>query len=165
MTRLFFANNKSVLVSPSHLYTTPGAKDVLLSAVIPYSKPLGGCLATKLRSIKFGYKPVPNFNWDNECFVPSEAVNFFIDTTNTTMKPGDAFHWTFYNETGIITDTITTDYDKNVAHLYANSGSDSVKLYVFTPGHCAGQLTRVLNLRPTITPTRDNSYFENFENR
>jgi hypothetical protein len=153
------SENTDTASSPSHHYTTSGAKIVSLNATVPSSDLT--CQAQFTKSINMGKKPIPVFTWNNECFLPGDSISFSIDNSNGTMTSKDKFSWIFTE--GLNIDTVKTDLTTPARYSFSRQGSFVIQLLDVTQGLCRGSASKTINLRPTITPTLDSSYSEDFE--
>jgi hypothetical protein len=105
-----------------------------------------------------GSAPLADFRWENECFHAGQAIRLTnLSVSNFGNLTDTSFLWKISTATGY--DTYTTEH---VTYTFAHAGSHALELQIENTYGCTDTLTRILNLRPTISLAEEN-YFENFD--
>ncbi len=125
--------NTNVL-SPLHLYATPGNYQVTL---ITHSTNLG-CPDTLKDSITVFPMPVAKYSFTNVCF--NQAMNFNDSSTVSTGTVTN-WSWNFGDSTPLIT-------DQHTSHMYASFGTDNVTLIVTTNNGCKDTISKNVVVHP-----------------
>ncbi|MDP9047415.1 MAG: PKD domain-containing protein, partial [Bacteroidota bacterium] len=121
----FGDNTTSVVQNPKHMYAKPGYYKVTLSVAN-----VNGCGTDTSRMVFINHKPVANFSIST----PACAGKAVSLTDQSTSIDGKIIEWIWSYGDGK-SDTLANN--KPVNHVYANAGTDSVKLTVLTDGGCA----------------------------
>ena len=143
-------NNFSNLESPSHFYSTAGARNIRLTATT-----VNNCSDLLDTVITFGDKPVADFTWDNECYDDEIPINF--SNLSTSVNEIIENEWSFPVNNDII--TFNTD---SFSYLFPQLESYNITLQVETNKGCRDTVSRTIYLRPNIL-LAEQSYLENFE--
>lgn len=125
--------NTSVL-SPYHLYATPGTYQVTLTT---YSSNLA-CPDTLSESITVFPMPVANFSFTNVCL--NQAMNF-NDLSTVSSGTIASRSWNFGDGT-------SPNGNPNPSHIYTNPGTYSVTLIVTTNNSCKDTITKSVVVHP-----------------
>ncbi|MFH0843149.1 MAG: PKD-like domain-containing protein [Bacteroidota bacterium] len=135
----------------SFLYTKAGAHTIHLTALTK-----NNCTVTRESIIDLGLKPVGNFYWKNDCYVPGTRIRLFEDT-KSDFTLGQRY-WDFGNSSQTSTD-ISPEF------TMSDTGYVQIKYIVSIQGYtgCADTVVRSVYLRPTFTPSAGNAYKEDFE--
>jgi len=121
----FGDNTTSILQNPKHLYTKPGTYVVRLTVTN-----VNGCGTDSTQTIYINNKPLASFTASTpDC--PGKAITF---TDKSTSIDGTINRWIWSYGDGKA-DTLTSN--KPVTHTYAQTGTDTVKLIVFTDKGCS----------------------------
>ncbi len=121
----------STVISPTHMYSSPGAYNVTLNTENPL-----GCTAQATRSVNVNANPSVGFDAPNGC------NNADIQFTN--MSSGGATNaWDFGDGTS------STDADPT--HMYGSSGNKVVMLTVTTDKGCVGEATKTITVHTSPT--------------
>jgi len=133
----FGDNTTSVLQNPKHLYAAPGNYKVTLSVAN-----VNGCGSVSSQMIYINHKPVAAFS----VAVPDCIGQNITFTDKSTTIDGNIIKWIWSYGDGK-TDTLANNQPIN--HVYANTGTDSVKLTVVTDIGCSSIATvQVINISP-----------------
>ena len=143
-------SNYSTRENPSHRYTVPGQKNVVLTA-----NTIQFCSAHLDTIIDLGDKPVASFSWETECYHPGQAIKF--TNLSTSVNPIVSNQWTFHKNPGL-----DVFYTTDVNYTFESQNSFAVDLITETNKGCKDTVSRTIYLRPTIT-LQDSSYREQFE--
>lgn len=133
----FGDNTTSALSNPVHLYAKPGNYNITLTVANRY-----GCTSDTIKAITINNKPVAAFSTSApDC--AGQNVNF---TDQSTVAGGKIVQWVWSYGDGK-SDTLTNGNPFN--HVYANTGTDTVKLLVTTDSGCSSLTTfRVITVKP-----------------
>ena len=143
-------SNYSTRKNPSHRYTVPGQKNIVLTA-----NTVQFCSAQLDTIIDLGDKPVASFSWETECYHPGQTIKF--TNHSTSVNPIASNQWTFHKNPGL-----DVFYTTDVDYTFESQDSFSIDLITETNKGCKDTVTRTIYLRPTIT-LQDSSYSEKFE--
>ncbi|MDP1746988.1 MAG: PKD domain-containing protein [Bacteroidota bacterium] len=124
----------TTVLSPLHLYATPGNYQVSL---ITHSTNLG-CPDTLLDSITVFPMPVAKFGFRNICF--NQAMNF-NDSSTVSNGTITNWSWNFGDGTPLIT-------DQHTSHMYSAFGTYSVTLIVTTNNGCKDTIAKTVVVHP-----------------
>lgn len=122
----FGDNTTSILQNPVHLYAGPGTYNVTLTVTN-----VNGCTSDTSQTIYIDRKPLAAFT----ASAPDCAAQNITFTDNSTTADGKIIKWIWAYGDGK-TDTLASN--SPVSHIYANAGTDTVKLTVVTDGGCTG---------------------------
>ncbi|MES2284644.1 MAG: PKD domain-containing protein, partial [Bacteroidota bacterium] len=122
------------LLSPRHLYATPGNYQVTLTT---YSSNLA-CPDTLSDSITVFPMPVANFSFANVCL--NQAMNF-NDLSTITSGTIASRSWNFGDGT-------SPNGNPNPSHIYVNPGTYTVTLIVTTNNSCKDTITKSVVVHP-----------------
>jgi gliding motility-associated-like protein len=126
----------SVRQNPKHLYASPGSYKVKLSVAN-----VNGCGTDTTIVVNIDHKPVAAFITS-----PPDCVGQSITFTDkSTFADGKIVKWLWRFGDGA-TDTFTNNQPFN--HVYANTGTDTVKLVVFTDAGCSSAVSQVITVSP-----------------
>lgn len=137
--------NTSTMQNPTHVYTSPGNKTVIL--LVTNSNQ---CVQDTAIEVYVNPKPVANYTYTAACVGDSTQFN------DLSLAPGsaiDSWDWDFGD--GTPHSTI-----QNPQHMYASSGTYNVTLVVNNMAGCVDSVTQQVIARPK--PTADftyNAYF------
>lgn len=143
-------NNFSNQESPSHYYSTAGARNIRLTATT-----INNCSDLLDTVITFGDKPVADFTWDNECYDEEIPINF--SNLSTSVNEIVENKWSF----PLNGDVITFDTD-SFSYLFPQLEEYNITLQVETNKGCRDTISRTIYLRPTIL-LAEQPYLEDFE--
>ena len=133
----FGDNTTSNLPTPAHLYAKPGNYNVTLTVANSY-----GCTSDSIKTISINNKPVAAFLTS----APDCAGQNVTFTDQSTITGGKIVQWVWSYGDGK-SDTLTTGNPFN--HVYANTGTDTVKLTVTTDSGCSSLTsTQVITVKP-----------------
>lgn len=138
----------SSLKEPWHDYNSEGSKQIVLKATNNF-----GCINQKSKIVEFGAISKAIFDWENECYgdlMKFTASNDGGKVVSFRWKFGDGSSWT---------DTIT----KNPTHTYSSSGNYYTRLRVINNFGCFDSLEQRVPVRPTVTITEVDPYFQDFQ--
>ncbi|MES2138425.1 MAG: PKD domain-containing protein [Bacteroidota bacterium] len=122
------------LLSPHHLYATPGTYQVTLTS---YSSNLA-CPDTLSDSITVFPMPVANFSFTNVCL--NQVMNF-NDLSTVASGTIASRSWNFGDGT-------SPNGNPNPSHIYANPGTYAVTLIVTTNNSCKDTITKNVVVHP-----------------
>ena len=122
------------LLSPKHLYATPGNYQVTLTT---YSSNLA-CPDTLSDSITVFPMPVANFGFTNVCL--NQAMNF-NDLSTVSSGSIASRSWSFGDGT-------SPNGNQNPSHIYTNPGTYIVTLIVTTNNSCKDTITKSVVVHP-----------------
>ncbi len=133
----FGDNTTSALQNPKHLYAAPGNYKVTLSVVN-----VNGCGSGSSQMIYINHKPVAAFS----VATPDCAGQNITFTDKSTTIDGKIIKWIWSYGDGKI-DTLANN--QSISHIYANAGTDTVKLTVVTDIGCSSiAAVQVINVSP-----------------
>lgn len=130
-------NNVSSSVNPSHVYSTSGNFNVLLTVTSDK-----GCQSTKNASVKVNPKPTAAFATVNAC---ANTPVTFTDGSNSTAGAVSTWDWD-YGDNSVHGTT------QNAAHTYAASGTNTVTLIITTADGCKDTITNPAVTYPSAVP-------------
>ena len=136
--------------SPFYDYTNPGTRNIEFEVVTSE-----GCSALLTRVINFGTKPLADFDWTNECFLPGSQVQF-INLTDTVSNVVDSYTWDF----GDLSTATDTSAEKDPVYSYPMEDGYLVSLTISTPFGCFDTQEHTVFVRPYINQY---PYSEDFE--
>lgn len=137
----FGDNTTSVLQNPAHLYASPGNYKVTLTVTN-----VNGCSTDTSQTITIIHKPIAAFTMS----APGCVGQNVVFTDKSTAQDGKIVQWLWSYGDGKW-DTLTTGSPFN--HVYANTGTDTVRLMVITDGGCSSLLTSqviIVNPLPVV---------------
>lgn len=135
----------SSLASPSHIYSSPGVYNVILTITDN-----NGCSNSDDQPVTVHTNPVAQFSSMSSCI---NSVTAFTDLS--FVPDGDpivSWSWDF-GVSGISNDTSSL---QNPVWIYTSAGSYPVTLQVTTQGGCTGVITSMVNVTPK--PVAEFSY-------
>jgi len=121
----------STAQNPSYTYPNPGTYTVSLTVSNGF-----GCDNTSTQQITIHPKPTANFSLDVPCRNPNEAVNL-INTSTFANQNSDVVSW-------ISSDAYSSN-TTNFNHIFANSGTFTVKLIITSINGCKDSITQTVN--------------------
>ena len=138
----FGDNTTSLLPNPVHFYAKPGNYSVNLTVTNT-----SGCSSDTTQIIHINHKPVAAFT----ASTPDCAGQNILLTDKSTSADSKIMQWIWSYGDGKI-DTLTSNIPFN--HVYANAGTDTVKLIVVSAGGCLSiPATQVITVG--VIPTVD----------
>jgi len=149
---------RDYLDSVAYLYTTPGFYDVEL-----YVQLTTGCDTTIIKSLEFGNEPIPDFSWTNDCFISGQPVQFINEGITPYIVPAGTTIYIWDYGDGSPVDTTLDGPTKHPSHEYSIDSVYNVKYTISTSFGCTDSIDKDVIIRPYITPTADNPYYEQFE--
>lgn len=150
-------DSTSTLSDPSHFYQEVGPRSISLTATTQ-----GGCMDSYVLDSIIDSKPVADFTWISDCFIPGSEVKFVNRTDYGPALP-DTSIWTFRSSGGDVlgqsgsnspTDTVTFPFTEASSYL--------VDMYTATRGACFNEITKEIVLKPTIQLNSE-GYSESFD--
>jgi len=134
----FGDNTTSQLENPKHLYANSGNYKVTLT-----STNVNGCVSDTMQTVTINHKPTAAFTTS----APDCAGQNVTFTDQSTIAGGKIVQWIWSYGDGSKTDTLTSGSPFN--HVYANTGTDTVKLIVLSDGGCPSfTSTQVITINP-----------------
>ncbi len=135
----FGDGNASTLANPTHVYTTPGTFQAMLSA-----SSANGCVNTRTAVVTIRTVPQTNFSLDLPPFSCSGSPSQFRDAT---PPPADSniqsWVWAFGDETA------GTGTGPTPTYTYAEEGNYPVRLTTTTNFGCVGSLEKTISILPS----------------
>ncbi len=135
----------SINTNPSFPYTVPDNYTVSLTITNDE-----GCVDFKDTTYSFGFGPVADFSWVNEC---EGAIMQFQNKTDKDVKE---WKWEV-GEEQISTDKITN-------YEFPSFGEYEVKLTAIESDKCTHDTIKTVSIRPVIDVNAQTEYFDSFEN-
>ena len=136
----------STLQNPQHAYATSGTYTVSLTVA-----DVDSCSTVAFSNVEIDAKPVASFAISSpDCI--GQTITFTDQSTSANAAIATRI-WDFGDGT---TDTVTSKMPTTVTHTYANTGIDTVKLYVVTTGGCASPVflqVETINPLPVVNFT------------
>ncbi|MDN4166878.1 PKD domain-containing protein [Cytophagales bacterium LB-30] len=99
----------------------------------------------------------PDFSLSGIC--QNEATSF---TDASQFKFGNAVSWTW--DFGDPSSADNTSNLQNPSHVFSSFGAYQVKLLVSSDKGCTQEISKTVNILPSISPTAQSPYLQNFEN-
>jgi hypothetical protein len=148
---------KDTLQNPLHRYLTNGRKQINLKVTTANQ-----CSDDTTIDYVVYPRPVPAFNWNNECLIQDEPIKFSGGATHLSGYPVN-YKWNIVGNG--IADSKLTDTISALEYMFTNVSDYKVTLTAtYADGsHCAGSKTETFHLKPIIDLASDNAV-EKFEN-
>ncbi len=121
----------SVLIAPSHVYSSSGTFDVTLTV----TSILNGCIASLTEQIIVGTTPIAGFETDPA----AGCVDLTVDLQNTSID-GDAFQWNFGDG--------NTSAESSPQHTFTQAGTYTVTLIAENLNGCSDTTTSIVVAHP-----------------
>ena len=131
----FGDGDSSTAANPTHNYAAAGSYTAILQVTSS-----AGCVDTISHTVIVGNGPVASFKAKNTSVCLGDSTSFTNSSTPTT---GLTYSWIF-GDGG-------TSSAQSPEHLYASSGSYTVKLYVTTLGGCLDSAIHTITINPKPT--------------
>ena len=144
----FGDGTSSNLEKPSHLYRSPGVKNVKLTAVTNH-----GCTYDTTVNIIIG--TFPQVDFVSSGFTVNSDISFTSLSTNS-LGNIDSLIWDFGDGTILKGNTILI----NTKHRFSEAGAYNVQLTVFSEFKCASTRSKTVNI---FKPLFNYPYSENFQ--
>jgi len=137
-------DNHSNLENPVHHYQEPGLKQISLTATTTE-----GCVSSYELEASIDSHPEANFTWLSNCYIPGADVKFVNRSTGAGSF--DTIIWTFRNSTGdLLAEVASEAVTDTVAFLFHSAETYIVELYTSNGGGCFDEITKQVELGPTI---------------
>lgn len=157
----------AVKSNPIHEYTAPGTRTVSLEVLTS-----DGCINKTASTFDFGDKPIADFRWNSDCYLPDIPVTFVNEsfTERTWIEDLDAvidsvaFTYEIFDEQMNLVHTIESTKKENVEYGFEQLDDYYVRLVAVNDLLCSDTLTDLLVLKPT-TSLREADYIEAFGTR
>ena len=134
---------------PAYLFKSGGQHLITLTATT-----VNNCIVKKDITFDLGIKPVADFIWKNECYVPGDSIMLIDNTVSTSVVKSRT--WNFFDGKPLKSGT-TVYYPKSAI------GAIPVQYIVQTNyANCSDTVNKNIYVRPNIVLSAD-GYFENFE--
>lgn len=138
-------DNQSQLIDPTHFYGETGPKSISLSA-----STFEGCVATYMLDSIIDSKPVADFAWMSECFIPGSDVKF-VNRSYYGLSSVDKSIWTFKSSGGsVLGELVSISSADTVSFPFFEANTYLVDLHTMNTGGCISELSKEITLRPTI---------------
>jgi hypothetical protein len=136
------------------VFTTTGAKIMNLTITNP-----AGCEYKIQKNFIINPIPVPDFKYLGSC---KNTTMQFTDLS-TVANPDNLAKWTWdFGDNTTLSGTNPAIH-KNPVHVYNNVGQYTVKLIVETNNVCIREITKIISVYPSFSPTNTTPYVETFE--
>lgn len=134
-------------ISPTHLYTEPGAYDVSVAITSPI-----GCFVSDSfpNLIRVEPSPVADFECD-----PDEGLTNFNSTVQFTDKSTGAAYWNWQ------LDRFKTSLEQNPVFTFPDTGLVKIRLIVTHIEGCKDSMSKVLDIRPVVLWNMPNAFTPN----
>ena len=149
------ANNTSTLYEPVHNFTAPGNRTIQLRL-----ETFDGCVANTQKTYDFSEKPVADFRWVSDCFVPGKGVVFVNESYS--VYPWTGHTWMISDKSGNLINKITMAAPDNMVYQFSKQDDYLITLICENNKSCVDSLERLMVLKPTLDVNPDKSYFETF---
>ncbi len=149
--------NRSTLENPSHFYTVPGPRTVVLNALTPE-----GCLATREMDTILADHPLVNISWADDCF-STGLPNDFSASWQSEYSPIDTLSWSIRTYAGELLEEIGKEADQpDLSYSFPSHGTYQVALEGWSKAGCQGQAAKEVELIP-LYRIADEDYLAGFD--
>jgi PKD repeat protein len=139
------ADNSSELSDPTHFYQETGSRSISLTAVTKE-----GCVDNFVLDSVIDSKPIPDFTWISDCFIPGSEV-MFVNLSDYGLAEVDTTIWTIKNLDGKMLGQVGSKTSADtVGFPFMEARTYLVDMYTVNAGGCSNELSKEIKLQPSV---------------